>query len=65
VEETEENLKKIGARIASSRQSLGAAWEDAQRAAAEAKISQRRIAELLGVDRMTVRKWIRAHDDSS
>jgi transposase len=61
VEELEKRLRSRGAVLAGIR-------EDAERVraqaielaaeAADAGLSQRRIAELLGVDRMTVRKWV-------
>ena len=57
----EEHLKAIGQRLARNRANLDIAWEDAHTAAYEAidaGKSQHRIAELLGVDRMTVRKWV-------
>jgi len=57
----EEHLRAIGHRLARNRTNLEIAWEDAHAAAFEAidaGKSQHRVAELLGVDRMTVRKWV-------
>lgn len=57
----EERLRAVGQRLAKNRHNTAVAYDDACEAAYEALdagLSQRRIAELLGVDRMTVRKWI-------
>lgn len=65
MEELEKRLRSKGAVLAGIR-------EDAERVraqaielaieAADAGVSQRRIAELLGVDRMTIRKWVRTDE---
>lgn len=57
----EEQLRRIGTRLFNSRNTLDDNYTQARAAASEAVeagISHRRIAELLGVDRMTVRKWV-------
>jgi hypothetical protein len=57
----EEKLRRIGTRLFNSRNALEDNYTQARSAAAEAAaagISHRRIAELLGVDRMTLRKWV-------
>lgn len=57
----EKELEEIGAEIITDRTRLAGTWDRAEAAsikAVEADISQHRIAELLGVDRMTVRKWV-------
>jgi hypothetical protein len=59
--EMEYRLSAAGSGFAIIRQNVAAARDNLQALAAEAtdlKISQQRIAELLGVDRMTVRKWV-------
>jgi DNA-binding GntR family transcriptional regulator len=61
VEETRERLRRIGGELAGDRKTVEATYRRARKAAniaADEKISQRDIAELLGVDRMTVRKWV-------
>jgi hypothetical protein len=59
--EMEYRLSAAGSGFAIIRQNMDAARDSLQALASEAadlKISQQRIAELLGVDRMTVRKWV-------
>jgi predicted transcriptional regulator len=59
--EIEEKLRRTGTRLFNSRRALDDNYQQARTAAAEAAdagLSQHRIAELLGVDRMTVRKWV-------
>lgn len=59
--EMEYRLSAAGAGFAIIRSNVAAARDNLRALAAEAadlKISQQRIAELLGVDRMTVRKWV-------
>jgi DNA-binding transcriptional regulator YiaG len=61
VEEIEKRLRVQGEVLAGTREEAesarGRSMELAIEAAA-AGLSQHRIAELLGVDRMTVRKWV-------
>jgi DNA-binding transcriptional regulator YiaG len=56
----EKELEEIGVEITADRARLAGAWDRAEAASIKAAetISQHRIAELLGVDRMTVRKWV-------
>jgi len=61
VEDNESRLRRIGDELATNTKTRAEIWRRARKAAAissEAGISHRRIAELLGVDRMTVRKWV-------
>jgi Homeodomain-like domain len=61
VEDNESHLLRIGAELAANRKENTAILRRARKYAAiyvEAGLSQRRAAELLGVDRMTVRKWV-------
>jgi len=61
VEDIRSRLRRIGVELAADRQTVEATYRRARKAAAIAadeKVSQRDIAELLGVDRMTVRKWV-------
>jgi len=61
VEEIEKQLRWTGSRLAEQREASELTWAKAREVATEAAdagLSQHRIAELLGVDRMTVRKWV-------
>lgn len=60
-EDVEARCRRIGVELAESRKAVEASYRRARKAAsiaADEKVSQRDIAELLGVDRMTVRKWV-------
>jgi Homeodomain-like domain len=61
VEDNETRLRRIGDELAANRKTGADIFQRARDAATEAVevgISHRRIAELLGVDRMTIRKWV-------
>lgn len=61
MEDNETRLRRIGDELAANRNTGADIFRRAREAATdavEAKISHRRIAELLGVDRMTVKKWM-------
>lgn len=62
MEDNETRLRRIGDELAANRKAAADIFRRARTAAAEAwentTLSQRRIAELLGVDRMTVKKWM-------
>jgi transposase len=61
VEELENRLRAVGRHLLTARTAELHMREAAAVLAIEADdagLSQRRIAELLGVDRMTIRKWI-------
>jgi ribosome-binding protein aMBF1 (putative translation factor) len=51
-------LRAIKAEIDDGRRDLWHAWERAVRDAAEAGMSERQLAEELGVQRLTVRRWL-------
>jgi transposase len=61
VEDNETRLRRLGAELAETRKATDSIYRRCRKAAAIAadeNLSHRRIAELLGVDRMTVRKWV-------
>jgi transposase len=61
VEDIDDRLRKAGDELATNRKAQDASYRLARKLAciaSEAGRSNRRIAELLGVDRMTVRKWV-------
>lgn len=61
MDDLEKRLRAAGSELASARSTEVVARDAAAALAVEAdaaKMSQRRIAGLLGVDRMTVRKWV-------
>lgn len=61
VEDNESRLRRIGDELDANRKTGADIFRRARKAASIAaadNISHRRIAELLGVDRMTVRKWV-------
>ena len=61
MEEIEQKLRDCGDILAEARNMTAVQRHNARGYIAEAEaagMSQRRIAELLGVDRMTVRKWV-------
>jgi hypothetical protein len=61
VEELENRLQATGKNLAAAREVADIHRDEAITLAGEAAaagVSQYRIAELLGVDRMTIRKWV-------
>jgi uncharacterized protein YjcR len=67
VEEIEKRLQTAGRNLLTARTAERQIRDRAAALAIEAaaaKISHRRIAELLGVDRMTIRKWIKRDEPS-